>query len=116
MDGLSALLKRAEILGLVEGFEVGEERVMVTHLQFADDTILFLKAERESIRNMEFCLKIFEVISGLRVNMAKSCMVGIHVDNTNIQSLTSLIGCRVGSWPLKYLGMPLGGNPRAISF
>lgn len=27
-----------------------------------------------------------------------------------------MLGCGVGSWPLTYLGLPLGGNPKAASF
>lgn len=26
------------------------------------------------------------------------------------------MGCKIGSWPSKYLGVPLGGNPRAKEF
>ena len=25
-------------------------------------------------------------------------------------------GCEVGAWPIKYLGLPLGSNPRKINF
>lgn len=89
---------------------------MVSHLQFADDTILFLKVEWENIRSMEMCLKIFEVISELRVNMAKSCMAGIYVDGATLKNFASLTGCSVSRWPLKYLGTPLGGNLRSIFF
>lgn len=52
-DELSTLLKRVEMVGLVEGFEGGDERIMVSHLQFANDTILLLKEEKENIRNMD---------------------------------------------------------------
>ncbi|PON50055.1 hypothetical protein TorRG33x02_315750 [Trema orientale] len=27
-----------------------------------------------------------------------------------------MVGCELGEWPTKYLGMPLGGNPRYASF
>lgn len=43
---------------------------MVSHLQFANDTVFFLDAERDNIRNTELCLKIFERISGLKVNLS----------------------------------------------
>lgn len=115
-DGLSALLKRAEAGGLVEGFEVRDERIMVSHLQFANDTILFLKAENENIRNMDMCLKIFEATSGLKMNMTKSCMVRIFVEVHSLDSFSRMMGCRVGKWPIKYLRMPLAGNPRSIVF
>lgn len=34
----------------------------------------------------------------------------------DLESLAEVMGCKVGSWSMKYLGMPLGGNPRAVSF
>lgn len=83
-DGLSEILRKAEMGDLVEGFVVGEDNIMVSHLQFADDSILFLKAVRENITNMELCLKIYEVISRLRATMSKSCMVAIHVEDESV--------------------------------
>lgn len=69
---------------------------MVSHLQFVDDTILFLNAKKENIKMMEVCFSIFIVISGLKVNMDKSCMAGIHVDQTELMELAGVMGCKVG--------------------
>lgn len=93
---------------------IGDDRIMVSHLQFVDDTIIFLKANRDNISNMELCLKKFELISGLKVNMIKSCMVGIHIEDGVLKNLVEVIGCKVR--PLKYLGMPPGRNSKAVSF
>lgn len=113
-DGLPAILKQAERHGLIEGFEVGDDRVMVSHLQFADDTILFLNATWETVRIAERCLEIFGLISGFKVNLNKSVLVGVNVDNGLLRKLASHMGYTMGSWPLNYLGMALGGNPRSI--
>lgn len=99
-DGISAISKNAKRVGLIGGFRVRDGRHVVSHLQFADDMILFIEAEEKYIRNMDSCLKNFELISGLKINMSKSCMVG----------------CRVDQWSIKYLGLLLGGLPRCISF
>ena len=40
-DVLSRMLLRAEERNLLEGFRVGKNRTRVSHLQFANDTILF---------------------------------------------------------------------------
>lgn len=77
-DGLNFILRRAEQKRSVKGFVVGDDRIMVSHLQFANDDILFLKEDRDNIRSVERCLKVFEVILGLKVNMGKSCLVGIN--------------------------------------
>lgn len=65
---------------------------------------------------MEMCLKIFKVISRLKVNLDKSSMVSIHVDLPFLFELATLMGCKVDTWPMKYLGMPLGGNQKSMAF
>lgn len=53
------------------------------------------------MRILRFCLKIFEVISGFKVNLSKSCLVGIHVDEHWLIVLANVIGCKVGILPSK---------------
>ena len=43
MEVLSRLISRALASGLIKGVKLGSEGVVVSHLQFADDTILFLE-------------------------------------------------------------------------
>lgn len=61
-------------------------------------------------------LKIFQAISGLKVNLLKTCMVGIHVEEEELVTMVGIMGCQTGRWALQYLGMPLGGNPKSVSF
>ena len=44
-EGLNLLLKRAKELRIIKGVEVGSSEVNVSHLQFADDTIIFCEAK-----------------------------------------------------------------------
>lgn len=53
---------------------------------------------------------IFERILGLKVNFAKSSVARIGVVDSEVSQYAQLLGCRVEEWPLKYLGMPLGGR------
>ena len=54
-------------------------------------------------------LIFFEAIMGLRVNGGKSEIVRVGgVENLNV--LTRVLCCRVGSLPMTYLGMPLGAH------
>ena len=41
VDVLSRLMEKAQIVRLIERFVIGKDKVMVSHLQFADDTIFF---------------------------------------------------------------------------
>lgn len=62
-----------------KGVRVGEEEVLVSHLQYADDTIFFGDWGGGNVRNLICILKCFEKVSGLRANMTKSRLYGIEV-------------------------------------
>ena len=48
--------------------------------------------------------------------MTKSTLLDINTDPVLLQELATLTDYELGDWPIKYLGMPLGGNPRKIDF
>ncbi|KAK2648321.1 hypothetical protein Ddye_015810 [Dipteronia dyeriana] len=64
VEGLNVLLQRARHLGLIEGEGFEENKVHITHFQFADDTILFLKPRMEFNLNAKRVLRCFELASG----------------------------------------------------
>ena len=49
------------------------------------------------------------MVTGLRINVSKSEMVRIS-DVDNLDTLADILGCKVGSLPMSYLGMPLGAS------
>ena len=53
----------------------------------------------------------FEVVFGLKINMGKSKLVPTGVV-PNIAHMVDVLGCKQGSFPMKYLGLPLGANVR----
>ena len=57
-DALNKLVLRARCKGLVEGFKIGKERVGLTHLQFANETIFFLSRDSEKFENLIGILRI----------------------------------------------------------
>ena len=55
----------------------------------------------------------FEAFSGLKINLNKSVIIHLgRVDNEEV--LATELGCRVGSLPSVYLGLPLGAPHRAL--
>lgn len=60
-------------------------------------------------------LRSFELVSGLKVNIHKSKLVGASVESNQIGSFSGLVNCRTMTVPLQYLGLPVGGNPRRLS-
>ncbi|RVW78875.1 LINE-1 retrotransposable element ORF2 protein [Vitis vinifera] len=115
-DVLSRLMIRAEETGITEGFLVGRDRTRVSLLQFADDTIFFSKASLDILQNLKIILLVFGQVSGLKINLGKSTISGINTRQEMLSSLALVLECRVSEWPLSYLGLPLGGNPKTIGF
>ena len=117
MEVLSRILKKTKEGGFIQGFHVGpinSTGIQVSHLLFADDTILFCDASREQILSIRLVLACFQAFTGLKVNMGKSEIVPIG-EVRNIQSLANILQCRVGSLPMIYLGMPLGSLYKTAS-
>ena len=54
--------------------------------------------------------------SGLKINMKKSSLARINLEDEEVRVLVAVVGCERGSWPIKYLGLPLGGNPNSADF
>ena len=102
MEVLSRMLRRSVERGFIKGFEVGRNMhsgVCVSHLLYADDTILFCDAHPEQLLYIRMVLTCFEVVTGLKVNMTKSEMVPIGEVN-GLSALADLLYCRIGSLPL----------------
>lgn len=86
---------------------IGIELISISHLLFADNTMIFCGANLDHLCNLHCLFLCFEAISGLRINLAKLELVPIGNVN-NVEGLANILGCTVSSLPLKYLGLPLG--------
>lgn len=52
-------------------------------------------------------LRYFELISVLKINFHKRSLVVLNADPSFLSSASSLLGCKVESLLIKYLGVPL---------
>jgi hypothetical protein len=82
-------------------------RVNVSHLLFADDTLVFCEANESQIRHVGALLVCFEAVAGLKVNLSKSALIPVGLQG-EVDQLAGMLGCGRGDLPLKYLGLPLG--------
>jgi hypothetical protein len=114
-EGFNLLMKRAVDLGRFSGYKFDEGDECFSHLQYADDTLIIGRKGWGNIRVIKANLMLFELMSGLKVNYHKSLLVGINIAHSWIEEAANILNCKVGSTPFKYLGLPIGANPRRNS-
>lgn len=76
-------------------------------IQYANDTVLIMHACQAQLNQVKNLLMHFTTFTGLRVNYDKSVVVPINTPSDKMQSLALTIGCKIGSFPFTYLGLPL---------
>ncbi|RVW76085.1 putative glucan 1,3-alpha-glucosidase [Vitis vinifera] len=116
MEVLSNLIRRAVDGGFLSGCRIrgrGEEEMIVSHLLFADDTIIFCEARKEQLSALSWILAWFEAASGLRINLDKSIIIPVG-EVEDIEEMAVELGCKVGLLPTVYLGLPLGAHHKAV--
>lgn len=74
---------------------------------FADDVMIFIKPKDIELRTCYNILDLFGCVSGLRVNLLKSAAIPIRCLADDMAAATATFGCPTGSFPCKYLGLPL---------
>ena len=104
-------MKNAVQLGMFKGFKINEGP-MISHLQFADDTILVGDATVENLWGIKAVLRSFELVSGMKVNFHKSKLIGVNVQHDFMDKASDFLHCRIGSLPFQFLGIPVGASPR----
>ncbi|XP_059461883.1 uncharacterized protein LOC132190867 [Corylus avellana] len=107
MEVLSRMISAAVHRGLLEGFKISN--TTVSHLLFADDTLIFCNARPAQLRYLRSLFLLFEAASGLKVNLAKSMLIPVG-NVEQVASLAGILGCEAAPLPVKYLGLPLGGS------
>ncbi|XP_026385064.1 uncharacterized protein LOC113280686 [Papaver somniferum] len=99
--------------GQITGFKVAENGNMISHLQFADDTVLFIDAKEDEVTRLFVILSMFESLAGMKLNLDKSTMISFGANDV-IGELAKELGCKTEVLPIKYLGMSIGVTSRSI--
>ena len=117
MEILSCLLNRATGGNYLSGSKTADgrgEEMVISHLLYADDTLLFCRADNDELKFISWILMWFKAVSGLKINLNKSEILPIG-PVANLEGLASELGCKIGSLPTTYLGLPLGAKHKAQS-
>ena len=104
-DALASMIEKAQRNGLIKGVSSHLIARGVSLLQYADDTVLLIEHDDSYILNLKFLLYCFEWTSGLKINYHKSEVYVIGVDKQEAIKTANMFNCKLGKFPLTYLGI-----------
>ena len=86
-------------------------------IQYADDTLILLKASQKEVFCFKAILNMFAQSTGLKVNYNKSSLYPLNMSQDKAVLFSGILGCKIGSLPFTYLRLPLGTTkPRVVDF
>ena len=106
-EGLSCMLRRAEDRGELEGVKVCHNSPQISHLLFADDPLILMKANRRNAECLKSILTKYCDSSGQKISEGKSSIY--FSKNTNVEEkveVCDILNIMTESISYKYLGLP----------
>lgn len=101
------MINKAQQEGLIQGISIATNAPNISHLLYADDSILFFRARPEEAKAIMDILKYYQEISGQQINLDKSEMIFSPNISQDIKSLfQENLPIRISDHIDKYLGMP----------
>ncbi|GJX46034.1 RNA-directed DNA polymerase, eukaryota [Tanacetum coccineum] len=114
MEGFHVGISKAYRAGVFQGVSIGSSDIRISHLLYADDAILLCDCGVQNARQIIRMLWVFQLASGLKINLNKSKLIGIGVGLIEVQQVAKMIGCCAVRLPFIYLGVPMGCNMNRI--
>uniref|UniRef100_A0A251U4I0 Putative RNA-directed DNA polymerase, eukaryota, Reverse transcriptase zinc-binding domain protein n=1 Tax=Helianthus annuus TaxID=4232 RepID=A0A251U4I0_HELAN len=114
MEALTGIMKKASSTGLYHGIRCNNMGPNLSHFLYADDVIFLGEWSNINALNLSRILRCFYLASGLRVNLSKCSLYGVGVGEQEIIHMASVLCCKVGSFPFKYLGLQVGANMNLV--
>ncbi|KAK6115594.1 hypothetical protein DH2020_007863 [Rehmannia glutinosa] len=106
-EGLSFLIKDAEDNDRIHGVRVCRRTPFISHLFFADDSLLFSRASIDECNYLKNILEAYKEASGQGVNFGKSgVMFSSNMPHHSREALCQNLGVRQNLNSGKYLGLP----------
>jgi hypothetical protein len=106
-DVFTKILMKAAGNGYLSGLMTSLHPEGVISLQYADDTLLFLSHDYTKACHLKWLLVCFEQLSGMKINYHKNDMIPINLDEEEAQVYAKKFCCKIGTFPFKYLGVPI---------
>jgi hypothetical protein len=117
-EALSALLAKANEEGILEGVPTSRRGPRLSHLFFADDSLLFCRSTLTQWENLTKVLRVYEEALGQRLNNNKtSIFFGRNTNMEDKQKILEASGLPDSQRYDTYLGLPaLVGKSRTAAF
>ena len=96
-EGLHGLISHATSEGHIRGISICKSGPWLTHLFFADDSLLFCKATIQECQYVQDLLRIFEEASGQKLNRDKTTLFFSKVTPHDVQASIDRKSTRLNS-------------------
>ena len=107
VKGLSSLIKSSVVMGTLEGVAICWNSPKLSHLFFANDSLIFCKASLSECDALQNILSVYEQASGQQLNRAKTSLFLSRNTPEDIQEeIKHRFGAQVIKQHEKYLGLP----------
>ncbi|KAL0844648.1 hypothetical protein Bca101_017894 [Brassica carinata] len=106
MNVLSHLLDKAAAEKII-GYHPRCQNILLTHLSFADDLLVFTDGTNHSIENVLKFFEDFAAISGLKISLEKSTLFTAGLSEAQEGDILTCFPFASGKLPVRYLGLPL---------
>lgn len=104
-EGFSRGIKSLSAARHIHSFRLGRVPLAITHLAYADDLLIFLRGTLRNLQRLKLFLSQYEAASGQKVNYHKSTIItSSHVKTPQQRRFKEILGMRLSSLPLRYLG------------
>ena len=106
-EGFHGLLKKAEDLGKIRGVSISHNGPKLTYLLFANDSLIFCRAQNNDCQKLLEILGTYERASGQQINQDKITLFFSKSTTPNMQeSIKQALGVPMVQQYEKYLGLP----------
>ena len=115
---LQSLIHKAKVEGLIQGVSICRNGPRVSHLFFADDSVLFCRAKEKECQKILDILAIYERGSGQKINRdKKNIFFSSNTPRDTQIRIQQFLGVLTIRQYEKYLGLPtLVGRAKRKSF
>jgi len=107
-EAFSALLRKGEEDGLLAGVRICHNAPSISHLLFADDSLIMIRANEGDCAHLQEVLQLYEDCSGQMINKAKSAILfSKNTSPANKRKVCDLLQVTKETMSEKYLGLPV---------